>query len=58
MNIEILNATKNNSLELSEMTGESLYEIMDKINVKAFNFNLEDIRTSAKCENINLLSVE
>jgi len=50
MNIEILKATAKNSQELSEMTGELLHEIMDKINIKAFNFNLEE--TKVRAENL------
>ena len=38
MSIEIVKATKKDSLDLSIMTGELLQEIMDKINIQAFNF--------------------
>lgn len=48
MNIEIIKATKNNSQELSEMTGELLHEIMEKINIKAFNFNLNETKERAE----------
>ena len=48
MNIEIIKATAENSQELSEMTGELLHEIMNTINIKAFNFNLEETKVRAK----------
>lgn len=48
MNIEIIQATENDSLDLSVMTGELLQEIMDKINIKAFNFNLEETHKRAE----------
>ena len=48
MNINIIKATKSDSLDLSEMTGELLHEIMDKINIKVFNFNLEETKLRAK----------
>ena len=48
MNIEIIKATENDSLDLSIMTGELLQEIMDKINIKAFNFNQKETQNRAK----------
>jgi len=48
MNIEIIKATKDDSFDLSVMTGELLYEIMDKIDVKAFNFNQEETKKRAE----------
>lgn len=47
MNIEIIRATENNSLDLSILTGELLQEIMDKIDTKAFNFNQDDTKKRA-----------
>ena len=48
MNIEIIKATKKDSLDLSIMTGELLQEIMDKIIIKAFNFNQEETQKRAE----------
>lgn len=48
MGIEIIQANENDALDLSMMTGELLYEIMDKINIKAFNFNKEETQKRAK----------
>lgn len=48
MNIDIVQATKNDSLDLSVMTGELLHEIMDKIDEKAFNFNQKDTQKRAE----------
>lgn len=48
MKIEIIKATQKNSLDLAIMTGELLQEIMDKINIKAFNFNLKDTQQRAE----------
>ena len=48
MNIEIIRATKKDSLALSIMTGELLQEIMDKINIKAFNFNQDETQKRAE----------
>ena len=52
MNIEIKKASSNDSLELSILTGELLQEIMDKIDVKAFNFNQVETQKRA----VDLLS--
>lgn len=41
-------ATLKDSDELSIMTGELLNEIMEKINIKAFNFDLEQTKQRAK----------
>jgi len=48
MNIEIIRATENYSLDISIMTGELLQEIMDKINIQAFNFNQEETQKRAE----------
>jgi len=48
MNIQIIKATKKDSLDLSVMTGELLQEIMDKINIKAFNFNQKETQKRAE----------
>jgi len=48
MNIKIIKAIENDSLDLSIMTGELLQEIMDKINIKAFNFNQEETKERAE----------
>ena len=48
MNIKIIKATENNSLDLSIMTGELLQEIMDKIDSKAFNFNKQETQKRAE----------
>ena len=47
MNIEIIKASRIDTQELSIMTGELLHEIMDKINIKAFNFNQEETQKRA-----------
>jgi len=48
MNIKIIKATEYNSEELSIMTGELLQEIMDKIDIKAFNFNKQETQKRAE----------
>ena len=48
MNIEIIKAIKKDSLDLSIMTGELLQEIINKINIKAFNFNQDETRKRAE----------
>ena len=48
MHIEIIKATNKDSFDLSIMTGELLQEIMDKINIKAFNFNQEETQKRAE----------
>ena len=48
MNIKIIKATKNDALELSSMTGELLHEIMNKINIKAFNFSQDETQKRAE----------
>jgi len=48
MNIKIIKATENDSLDLSIMTGELLQEIMNKIDIKAFNFNQEETKKRAE----------
>jgi len=48
MNIEIIKATTADSLDLSIMTGELLQEIMNKIDIKAFNFNQEETQKRAE----------
>jgi len=48
MNIQIEKATKDDSYDLSVMTGELLQEIMDKIHVKVFNFNQADTQKRAE----------
>jgi GNAT superfamily N-acetyltransferase len=48
MNIEIIQATKKNSLDLAILTGELLKEIMDKINIQVFNFNQEETEKRAE----------
>jgi len=48
MNIEIIQATKNDSLDLTILTGELLHEIMDKINIQVFNFNQEETQKRAE----------
>jgi hypothetical protein len=48
MKIEIIKATENDSLDLSIMTGELLQEIMNKINIQAFNFNQEETQKRAE----------
>lgn len=48
MKVQITQANSQDSLELSIMTGELLHEIMDKINIKAFNFNQEETQNRAK----------
>ncbi len=48
MNIQIIKAIKKDSFDLSIMTGELLYEIMDKIDIRAFNFNQEETQKRAE----------
>ena len=48
MDIEIIEATTKDSSDLSIMTGELLQEIMDKIDMKAFNFNQEQTQKRAE----------
>ena len=52
MNIEIKKASSSDSLDLSLLTGELLHEIMDKIDIKAFNFNQKETQERA----VDLLS--
>jgi len=47
MNIEIVKATKDDAYDLSILTGKLLNEIMDKIDVKAFNFDQEQTQQRA-----------
>ncbi len=54
MKIQIIKANQYDSLELSIMTGELLQEIMDKIDIKAFNLNQTETQNRAK----DLLSKE
>ena len=46
--MRIRQATKKDSLDLSVMIGELLQEIMDKINIKAFNFNQKETQKRAE----------
>lgn len=48
MNIEIIQATKGDSLDLAILTGELLHEIMDKINIQVFNFNQDETQKRAE----------
>ncbi len=48
MSINIIEATSANSVELSEMTGELLQEIMDRIDSNVFNFNREETKKRAE----------
>jgi len=48
MNIQIIKATKNDSLDLAILTGELLQEIMDKINIQVFNFNQDETQKRAE----------
>lgn len=48
MDIKIIKATENDSLDLSIMTGELLHEIMNKIDIKAFNFNQKETQKRAE----------
>lgn len=48
MNIEIIKATENDSLDLAILTGELLQEIMNKINIKVFNFNQDETQKRAE----------
>ena len=52
--VKIIKASRVDTQELSIMTGELLHEIMDKINIKAFNFNQEQTQKRAE----DLLSKE
>lgn len=47
MNIKIERAHENDSLELAILTGKLLQEIMDKINMKVFNFDEEETQKRA-----------
>lgn len=47
MNIKIERATENDALELSILTGKLLQEIMDKINIKVFNFDEQETKDRA-----------
>ncbi len=48
MSIQIIQASKDDSPDLSLLTGELLHEIMDKINIKAFNFKQEETQKRAE----------
>ena len=47
MKIEIIQATPNNAYDLSIMTGELLQEIMDRIDIRVFNFNQQETEARA-----------
>jgi len=47
VNIHIIQANENNALNLSILTGKLLQEIMDKINIKVFNFNQKETEKRA-----------
>lgn len=48
MEFEIIQASQDNAHELSILTGELLREIMDRINMKAFNFEQQETEARAK----------
>lgn len=47
MNIHVEQAREKDALDLSILTGKLLQEIMDKINIKAFNFNQKETKKRA-----------
>lgn len=47
MKFEIIQATVDNAHDLSVMTGELLQEIMDRINIRVFNFNRQETEIRA-----------